>query len=163
MLGEITAARYWGDDFWAERHRTVTEGAVLRTAVLLLDPRWNMIKDRWELVRRLTALGLAPLHRYWVEGVDGMEQPDDEILELHRTPEGWLIGVTERGSLSEWGRFSRESDACRSMFVHVVTSAAAGMGSAAGEPYVTEAFRSRVAVALEDALALVRSRISTSD
>jgi hypothetical protein len=161
VLGEITAARYWGDEFWAQRHRRVTEGAVLRTAVLLLDPRWNMIADRWELVQRLTALGLTPQYRYWVDGVDGMAEPEEEILELHRTPEGWLIGVAERGSLSEWGRFSRESDACRAMFVHVVTSAAAGMGSADGGPYVTELFRSRVAAALEDALVLVRSRIGT--
>ena len=165
-LSELTAARYWGEQFWERRNRHVAEGCVLRTAALLLDPRGNLLSDRGEMVERLNALGLSPEHRYWVEGIDGSAASEDEIHELHRAEgDGWKVIIRERGVSRELARFAAERDACQWLFAELVMQATVSMGhtgpSGDVEPYVVEVFRERVATALDAAAALVRERTGT--
>jgi hypothetical protein len=163
VVGDLTAGRYWGEEFWGRRNRHVAEGCVLRISALLLDPRGDLLHDRSELIERLQQLGLTPEHRYWVEGVEEAGPQEDEILELRRADDGgWCIVFRERGVTRELARFAAERDACQWLFAELVSQAAVSMGRSgtAGEvePYVVERFRELVAAALDEAAALVRAR-----
>jgi len=163
VLSELTAARYWGEEFWERRNRHVAEGCVLRISALLLDPRGDLLFDRGEMIERLQQLGLTPEHRYWVEGVEEAGPQEDEIHELCRAEDGgWRIVIRERGAVRELARFAAERDACRWLFAELVSQAAVSMGrggpSGEVEPHVVEMYLERVATALDAAAALVRAR-----
>lgn len=157
-LGEVVAERYWGPAAWADIQARVRQGALLRTAALLVRPEWDLGGDRWDLVDRLRSLGLEPEGRYWVEGVDGLPAPGELVPQLRREDGWWIVGGEERGAFRAWARFSDEGDACRRMFREVFASGAAVTMGVGGEPpHVVAPFVAAVRAAVEEALALLPS------
>lgn len=155
-LGDLVAARHWGATEWTSIRDNVRVGAILRTAVLLLAPEWDLGGDRWDVVDRLRALGLEPDGRYWVDGVDGLAPPGEEVLELRRADDGWWeVGIEERGLFRASGRFSEEADACRRLARDVLTSAAVSMGDGSTSAHVVPAFVDRLRQALDEVTRLV--------
>lgn len=155
-LGSLTAERHWGTEEWDRIRANVRAGALLRTASLLVWPELDLGADRWELVERLQGLGVDPEGRYWVDGVDGLPPPDECVPQLRREQRWWIIGVEERGSFSEWARFSDEGDACRRMFREVFASGAAvTMGVADEGAHLVPAYGSEIRAALDEVARLL--------
>jgi len=155
-LGSVVAERHWGAEEWARIQAHVRQGALLRTAVLLVRPDWDLGGDRWDLVDRLRSLGLEPEGRYWVDGVDGLPAPGELVPQLRREDGWWVVGSEERGAFRASARFSDEGDACRRMFREVFASGAAvSMGVGGVAPHVVAPFVDEVRAAVDEVLALV--------
>lgn len=152
-LGELVAERHWGPQEWASIERRVALGAQLRTAALLLWPEADLRPDRWALAARLRELGVEPEGRWWVADVDDLPAPDELVVQLRRTDEGFAVGVEERGAWNEWVRTSDEATACRAVFRSVVSGSVVTMGMAGQEPHVLAPFVPLVRDALAQALA----------
>ncbi len=157
-LGRLDAQRYWGDEEWSRIRDNVRRGSILRTAALLLIPEWDIGHDldRWELVRRLQVFGVEPLDHYWVEGVDGLPQPGELVLQMRRGSGGeWVIGNTERGSFHETGRFSVEAHACQFMLRQIVMREVTTMGTKPERAHILPKYQALVRRALTEALGFV--------
>ena len=154
-LGEVSAARHWGAEEWAQLEAAVALGARLRTAALLLWPEADLRPQRWDLAGRLLELGIEPDGLWWIEDVDGLPSPDELVVQLRRVDGGFAVGVVERGSWSEWLRTTDEGVACRELFRRLISGTAATMGMAGEEPHLTERFAPLVRAELERVLAEV--------
>lgn len=157
-LGSLTASRYWGADEWGRIRARVRAGAVLRTASLLVCPEWELGGDRWDLAARFADLGIEPEGLWWLEGVDGLPEPDELVTQLRVEGDDWVVGVTERGLFRVDGRYSRERDACARVLRDVYAHLAVSMGTGDEPVHVTEPYRDAVRAALHEALALVDAR-----
>ena len=152
-LGELVAERHWGPKRWDEIEERVALGARLRTAALLLWPEADLRPDRWALAARLRELGLAPEGRWWIADVDDLPAPDELVVQLRRTGEGFAVGVEERGAWNEWVGTSDEATACRALFRAVLSGWIVTMGMADEQPHVLAPFAPLVRDALARALA----------
>ena len=160
-LGSLTASRYWGSERWSELRSKVHDGAVLRTAVLLLWPEADLQPDRWDLAVRLGELGVAPTG-FWIEDVS--EGHADELVpQLRRDGGGWVVGNEERGAFHAIARFSTEADACRRFFRDAFASGTGvSMGFEHDPVTVAAGHRPALREALLSALALLdRSEAET--
>lgn len=153
-LGSLTASRYWGDETWTALRTKVHDGAVLRTAALLLWPEADLQPDRWDLVARLDQLGIDR-SCYWVHGVDDFPEPDELVVQLRRDGDGWVVGSTERGSFRSVARCSAEADACRRLFRELISGFVVSMGTEHNPPAVLARHRSTLRAALAEALDLL--------
>jgi len=157
-LAQIDAERYWGIEAWNRIRGDARRGSILRTAALLLVPKWDIELDfdRWDLADRLREFGVAPRGRYWIEGVDGLPQPEELVWQLRRGPDGeWVVGKEERGSFRVRGRFTVEAHACQWLFREIVTHEVTAMGSRQEPPHIVPKYRAQVRDALTEALGLV--------
>jgi hypothetical protein len=155
-LGDLVAERYWGADERERQRRDVEIGAALRTVAMLLVPHADLPLDRWDLVERLRDLGMPPDGCYWVEGVDGLPPPAELVWQLRRDDEGlWQVGVDERGTFREDGRFSVEAHACQWLLRTILAPKVVSMGTGRERPFIRPEYRDAVRAALRGALELV--------
>ncbi|GAA3943771.1 hypothetical protein GCM10023085_27160 [Actinomadura viridis] len=154
-LRDVMGERFWGKERWAGNRARVRKGSALRTAALLLCPGWDLLRDRFQAVEALRAIGI-PDTAYGVQDANppSASYSAEGLSQLVHRDGRWMIGVWERGTFT--GRaFDNEPLAARAFVQNVVFSLVVSMGGEGIEPHILPAYQDAVRRALEETGGLV--------